>query len=217
MVSRLTPRGPAAASVSIAPLATLKTPFFFQAEDGIRDRDVTGVQTCALPISGAERLLAHAGADAKDQEEGEKQAERGGGLNPRRVVAALALRRVLGDVNGRAAVFTAESEALYEAKPYQHHRRHDAPGGVTGEHADKKCIDAHQRHRHQEGVFAADQVAEMAEDQRAERTDRKAGGKREQREDEPDIRRHVRKEVFCQERAERAVDVKVVPLEYGPQ
>src|SRR5437773_9590423 len=27
--------------------------FFFQAEDGIRDRDVTGVQTCALPISGS--------------------------------------------------------------------------------------------------------------------------------------------------------------------
>src|SRR5690242_21066585 len=25
--------------------------FFFQAEDGIRDRHVTGVQTCALPIS----------------------------------------------------------------------------------------------------------------------------------------------------------------------
>src|SRR5204862_3709638 len=26
--------------------------FFFQAEDGIRDLYVTGVQTCALPISG---------------------------------------------------------------------------------------------------------------------------------------------------------------------
>src|SRR3989442_2283027 len=25
--------------------------FFFQAEDGIRDADVTGVETCALPIS----------------------------------------------------------------------------------------------------------------------------------------------------------------------
>src|SRR5699024_11496852 len=25
--------------------------FFFQEEDGIRDRNVTGVQTCALPIS----------------------------------------------------------------------------------------------------------------------------------------------------------------------
>ena len=27
--------------------------FFFQAEDGIRDYKVTGVQTCALPIWGA--------------------------------------------------------------------------------------------------------------------------------------------------------------------
>src|SRR5690606_39701071 len=27
--------------------------FFFQAEDGIRDFHVTGVQTCALPISSA--------------------------------------------------------------------------------------------------------------------------------------------------------------------
>src|SRR6266481_4676073 len=33
--------------------------FFFQAEDGIRDGTVTGVQTCALPIlcAGGERLL----------------------------------------------------------------------------------------------------------------------------------------------------------------
>src|SRR5690606_40314088 len=29
--------------------------FFFQAEDGIRDFHVTGVQTCALPISGRPR------------------------------------------------------------------------------------------------------------------------------------------------------------------
>src|SRR3712207_7866342 len=28
--------------------------FFFQAEDGIRDIGVTGVQTCALPISGVD-------------------------------------------------------------------------------------------------------------------------------------------------------------------
>src|SRR5256885_3396209 len=32
--------------------------FFFQAEDGIRDYKVTGVQTCALPISPAPRLRA---------------------------------------------------------------------------------------------------------------------------------------------------------------
>src|SRR2546430_10940817 len=37
--------------------------FFFQAEDGIRDLTVTGVQTCALPISivqsSVRRLLAY--------------------------------------------------------------------------------------------------------------------------------------------------------------
>src|SRR5947209_19323625 len=30
--------------------------FFFQAEDGIRDIGVTGVQTCALPILGREKF-----------------------------------------------------------------------------------------------------------------------------------------------------------------
>src|SRR5688572_32747800 len=34
--------------------------FFFQAEDGIRDLTVTGVQTCALPIFD-ERLRLHRG------------------------------------------------------------------------------------------------------------------------------------------------------------
>src|SRR5262249_56011525 len=32
--------------------------FFFQAEDGIRDWSVTGVQTCALPISNINNVIA---------------------------------------------------------------------------------------------------------------------------------------------------------------
>src|SRR5699024_8885246 len=31
--------------------------FFFQAEDGIRDRNVTGVQTCALPIYNFRKIV----------------------------------------------------------------------------------------------------------------------------------------------------------------
>src|SRR5437763_11514337 len=48
--------------------------FFFQAEDGIRDTSVTGVQTCALPICvrvGSARdlhgVVAEQGADAVEQ------------------------------------------------------------------------------------------------------------------------------------------------------
>src|SRR3712207_8810757 len=33
--------------------------FFFQAEDGIRDIGVTGVQTCALPISPSRKVAKH--------------------------------------------------------------------------------------------------------------------------------------------------------------
>src|SRR5690606_39692794 len=35
--------------------------FFFQAEDGIRDFHVTGVQTCALPILALDRRITGAG------------------------------------------------------------------------------------------------------------------------------------------------------------
>src|SRR5437762_5747223 len=35
----------------------VQTHFFFQAEDGIRDTSVTGVQTCALPICCADHAL----------------------------------------------------------------------------------------------------------------------------------------------------------------
>src|SRR5215210_6251056 len=57
--------------------------FFFQAEDGIRDTSVTGVQTCALPISDRAHGLPKdapvfgardrrlAGADQLDPEVGE--------------------------------------------------------------------------------------------------------------------------------------------------
>src|SRR3712207_8393066 len=38
--------------------------FFFQAEDGIRDIGVTGVQTCALPISAGWRSAGTGWGDA---------------------------------------------------------------------------------------------------------------------------------------------------------
>src|SRR5439155_15532288 len=43
-------------------LLCFKYIFFFQAEDGIRDGHVTGVQTCALPISSRQELSSRAAA-----------------------------------------------------------------------------------------------------------------------------------------------------------
>src|SRR5206468_10145634 len=44
--------------------------FFFQAEDGIRDLIVTGVQTCALPISSDFRWIARCFGIKIDYERG---------------------------------------------------------------------------------------------------------------------------------------------------
>src|SRR2546430_11007785 len=40
--------------------------FFFQAEDGIRDLTVTGVQTCALPIFGQVQIGQHVGQEGEE-------------------------------------------------------------------------------------------------------------------------------------------------------
>src|SRR6266496_3416941 len=65
--------------------------FFFQAEDGIRDLYVTGVQTCALPICGCDpagRATGDAHSRERDRErrrEGREQADPGGDDHPRSV------------------------------------------------------------------------------------------------------------------------------------
>src|SRR3712207_8924164 len=41
--------------------------FFFQAEDGIRDIGVTGVQTCALPIFRSDMILMPLTFDSLDE------------------------------------------------------------------------------------------------------------------------------------------------------
>src|SRR5947208_6771259 len=71
--------------------------FFFQAEDGIRDDLVTGVQTCALPI-----LTARAGARARDRHAASARADLGGAvLNAHALVAPA----------GTAAAAAADTDA----------------------------------------------------------------------------------------------------------
>src|SRR5207248_8666331 len=57
--------------------------FFFQAEDGIRDRTVTGVQTCALPISRSpsDDPRYHQSASSEG-ERGPATNRRGAGADP---------------------------------------------------------------------------------------------------------------------------------------
>src|SRR5215475_13128722 len=117
-------------------------------------------------------------------------------------------------VDRRATVFAAEREALSEAEADQDDRRDDADRGGGREQSNEESADTHERHGYDECVFAADKVAESAEEQCTERTHGKTGREGEQCEDEGRRRVHAGKELRGQNRRQGAVDIKVVPLEY---
>src|SRR5258708_27573574 len=71
--------------------------FFFQAEDGIRDDLVTGVQTCALPISGLLLLVSFGQAppaEPKKKETSMPTAEKSGAKKDVAVIKRSEERRV---------------------------------------------------------------------------------------------------------------------------
>ncbi len=183
-----------------------------------RDREQhDGDQERDTPAPGLERLLAEAEAAGEDDGEREEEPERRRGLDPARVVAALALRRVLGDVSRRAAVLATEREALGEAQRHQQDRRPDADLRIGRQHADQRRRQAHDDDRDEEGVLAADQVADAPEQERAQRAHGEAGA--EGREAREERRRVVarREEERREEHGEGAVQVEVVPLEDGAE
>src|SRR5438046_8829829 len=101
--------------------------FFFQAEDGIRDWSVTGVQTCALPISPAQLLAGdrpHVLAVAVPAPLAD--VHRAPELLPRRVVA----RRV------RSEERRVGKECRSRWWPY--HEKNNRQHGVHAEHQDTR-------------------------------------------------------------------------------
>src|SRR3989449_11781078 len=82
--------------------------FFFQAEDGIRDVAVTGVQTCALPICGPALLGPGAGVARRRRRSGisghARRAARAGAALDRRGAPLPRPRYITGI--GQAAMFT---------------------------------------------------------------------------------------------------------------
>src|SRR5689334_24377113 len=108
--------------------------FFFQAEDGIRDGTVTGVQTCALPIyAAADALRADRAADDNDGLQTLLTAIRAAAQTPRGATVAVVGDRksvVYGksvDVRGRRINKTINANDAYgsrvaqDAKIYGNH------------------------------------------------------------------------------------------------
>src|SRR2546430_1560728 len=110
--------------------------FFFQAEDGIRDLTVTGVQTCALPICRLpQSRQQHVGEiEAGDQEDDDRHAEQHG--RDSRDVALARGRRADGETRDRRGreglVLLFDGERFLEIRRQSFERRFRGGGRKAG-------------------------------------------------------------------------------------
>src|SRR5581483_9891186 len=130
------------------------------------------------PAPGLE-IGARRRAAEQDHDERQEEAERRGDLDEARVEAALSVRRVLGHVGRCTAVLAAERKALQQAQRDQDDRRRRADRRIARDEADQERRGAHDHDRDQERVFAADEIAEAAEQEGAERPHEESGGEGE--------------------------------------
>ena len=121
---------------------------------------------------------------------------------------------MLGRHQHRPAPFPADREALDQPQDDQADGRPDADRGIGGKQADEHGGEAHHDEAEHQQFLTADAVAEMAEDNAAERPGNEAdriGGEGEQRADE---RVEAGEEQLVEdERGRRAVEEEIVPLD----
>src|SRR5205823_6771671 len=107
---------------------------FFQAEDGIRDKLVTGVQTCALPI------LSHHVLSALESRSVDRERGRDGlcGVRLYRILAALAGEKAWANILGTVAL---RGCSLSVCQPRSEERRVGKECGARAwRHAGKKRL-----------------------------------------------------------------------------
>src|SRR5437763_17214484 len=104
--------------------------------------------------------------------------------------AAPPLRRMFGTVSRGPAILAAKRQALQKTAGDERHRRQIPDRLIAGQKTDDEGGKTHDRHGHEKGIFAPDETAEAAEEQRPAGTHREPRGTPAQYEDE--FRRLVR-------------------------
>ena len=147
---------------------------------------------------------------------GEQQPDRYADLRPARVEPAPVRIAGLERHQHRAAPLAAEAEPLQEPQGDQQDRRPHPDRGVRRQDADHERGDAHQQQRDHQHVLAAQLVAEVTEDDPAERPRDEAHRVRREGQQGADQRLEAGEEQLVEDQGGgRAVDEEVVPLQRG--
>jgi hypothetical protein len=118
----------------------------------------------------------------------------------------------------RPAPLAADAQPLQDAADREQYRAPDANDLVGRDQPDADRCNAHHHHGDDEERFAADAVAEMAEQRRAERPRQEPDEKGREREQRADERIRARKELLREDRGGGdPVQKEVVPLDGRPR
>ena len=168
------------------------------------------------PGPGHEGGLAEPEQQRQEQAVGHEEAERRPELREHAEPGPAARRGVLGRQQGRAAPLAPEPDALAEAQEAQEPGRQGAGRGVAGQEADQEGRQAHHQHGGHEGRLAADPVAEMPEQHRADRAGHEGDAEGQEGVERLGAGRRLGEEGLPDDQGGGgAVDVEVVELDGG--
>ncbi len=157
---------------------------------------------------GEQEMLQH-----QQQHQGQQLAADQGHVLEAGVEAAPLRVRHLRQVSRAGAVFAAQAQALQQARQQQDAGRQDAGGGIGRRAGDQERAGAHQQDRRHQGHLAAMAVAQVAEQDAADRAHEEAQG------EDAGGRHHLGRGVLGREKGigevqgEGRVAVEVEPLD----
>ena len=143
--------------------------FKFQAHIQAHQHQRRTEQERNTPAPFTELLVAERQGQGQEQAVGGQKADRRAQLGEHAEPGALAFGGVLGGQQRRATPFTAQAQALAKAQQAQDDRRPHANAVIARQYADGGGGDTHQQQRGNQGRFAADTVAKVAEQRRTQR------------------------------------------------
>src|SRR5262249_31875051 len=122
-----------------------------------------------------EELVTRHLAEGNNREVGEEQTAGHAELRPRRDEAARMVgARPFHRQQHRAAPLAADADTLDEAQDRENHRAPDADGLIGGHERNQERRDPHQHERRDQRRYAADAVAVVPEERRADRAGNEA-------------------------------------------
>ena len=172
-----------------------------------------------VPAAGRHlgKVGVHIDLREHDDDEGEQETERRRGLNPAREDS-----RACPEVHARRRRSPRRRTRRRARDPghaqrNEHDRRDEPDRLVARQAADQEGRHAHDQDGDEEGVLAADKIAQSAEYQRAERPHQEARGKGQQREDVARRLGILAEELRTDDGSQRTVEVEIVPFEDGAE